>query len=201
LVAQNFDMEGLLTRELDAAEAMIYNEYAQVLEVVNEETGELYQPEDLNVIDFNDVGTAMLQDSIWTSVAFADENPDVVEAFLRGSFKGWIFCRDNPDACVQHVLNAGPTLGLSHQTWQMNEINALIWPSPGGIGVMDDALWDQTVDVATSQIPELSGVSIPEDSFRSDYAEAAVASLDDEGVDTVGSGFTKLDVTLNEGGD
>lgn len=201
LVAQNFDMEGLLTRELDAAEAMIYNEYAQVLEVVNEETGELYQPDDLNVIDFNDVGTAMLQDSIWTTVDFANDNPDVVEAFLRGSFKGWIFCRDNPDACVQHVLSAGPTLGLSHQTWQMNEINALIWPSPGGIGVMDKALWDQTVEVATGQIPELSGVSIPEDSFRTDHAEAAVATLDDEGLDTVGNGFTKLDVTLNEGGD
>ena len=201
LVAQNFDMEGLLSRELDAAEAMIYNEYAQVLEVINEETGELYQPEDLNVIDFNDVGTAMLQDSIWTTTDYAESNPDVVEAFLRGSFKGWIFCRDNPDACVEHVLAAGPTLGLSHQTWQMNEINALIWPSPGGIGVMDKALWDQTVDVATSQIPELEGVSIPEDSFRTDFAEAAVADLDAEGLDTVGSGFSKLDVTLNEGGD
>ena len=201
LVAQNFDMEGLLTRELDSAEAMIYNEYAQVLEVVNEETGELYQPEDLNVIDFNDVGTAMLQDSIWTTADYADANPEVVEAFLRGSFKGWIFCRDNPDECVQHVLSAGPTLGLSHQTWQMNEVNALIWPSPGGIGVMDKALWDQTVAVATSQIPELSGVSIPEDSYRTDFAEAAVAALNDEGLDTVGSGFTKLDVTLNEGGD
>ena len=44
LVAQNFDMEALLNREIDAAEAMIYNEYAQVLEAVNEDTGELYQP-------------------------------------------------------------------------------------------------------------------------------------------------------------
>jgi NitT/TauT family transport system substrate-binding protein len=32
--------------------------------------------------------------------------------------------------------------------WQLNEINGLIWPSPNGIGVMDTALWDQTVDVA-----------------------------------------------------
>ena len=49
--------------------------------------------------------------------------------------EGWIFCRDNPDECLEHVLAAGPTLGRSHQAWQLNEVNALIWPSPAGIGV------------------------------------------------------------------
>ena len=46
LVQQNFDMLALLSREIDAAQAMTYNEYAQVLETVNPDTGELYQPED-----------------------------------------------------------------------------------------------------------------------------------------------------------
>jgi NitT/TauT family transport system substrate-binding protein len=201
LVGQNFDMEGLLSRELDAAEAMIYNEYAQVLEAVNPETGELYQPEDLTVIDFNEVGTAMLQDSLWVTEDYAANNGETIEAFLRGTFKGWIFCRDNADACVQHVLAAGPTLGTSHQTWQMNEINALIWPSPAGIGVMDKALWDQTVEVATTQIPELAGVEIPEGSYNSSFAEAAVAALDQAGLDTVGDGFEKATVELVAGGE
>lgn len=200
LVAQNFDMEALLNREIDAAEAMIYNEYAQVLEAVNPDTGELYQAADLSVIDFNDVGTAMLQDSIWVTAAYADENPEVVEAFLRASFKGWIFCRDNPDNCVEIVLAAGPTLGKSHQTWQMNEINGLIWPSPGGIGVMDKTLWDQTVSVATGQIKELKGVEIPADSYRSDFAENAVKALQEEGLDTTGESWEKATVELSEGG-
>ena len=52
IIQQSFDMLALLNRELDAAQAMIYNEYAQVLEAVNPETGELYQPSDLVVIDF-----------------------------------------------------------------------------------------------------------------------------------------------------
>jgi len=201
LVAQNFDMEGLLSRDLDAAEAMIYNEYAQVLEATNPDTGELYQPDDLTVIDFNEVGTAMLQDSVWVTEDFAADNGDVIEAFLAGSFRGWIFCRDNPEACVEHVLAAGPTLGGSHQLWQMNEINGLIWPSPGGIGVMNADLWTQTVDVATTQIPELQGVDIPAGSFTTEFAEAAVAALNDEGLDTVGSGWARLEVELNEGGE
>src|SRR5690606_30021136 len=62
VISQPFDMSLLINGEVDAAQAMTYNEYAQVLEQVNPETGELFQPEDLNVINFNDVGTAMLQD-------------------------------------------------------------------------------------------------------------------------------------------
>ena len=83
----------------------------------------------------------------------------------------------------------------------MNEINALIWPSPGGIGVMDTALWNQTVEVATTQIPELQGVEIPEGSYNSSFAEAAVAALDETGLDTVGDGFEKATVELVEGGE
>jgi NitT/TauT family transport system substrate-binding protein len=138
---------------------------------------------------------------VWVTEAYAADNGDVIEAFLRGSFKGWIFCRDNPDACVDHVLAVGPTLGSSHQTWQMNEINGLIWPSPGGIGVMDSALWAQTVEVATTQIPELQGVEIPASSYDDSFARAAVAALNDEGFDTVGSGWQRVTVTLNEGGE
>ena len=49
LVQQQFDMVALLNGDIDAAEAMTYNEYAQVLEAVNPDTGELYTPEDFNV--------------------------------------------------------------------------------------------------------------------------------------------------------
>ncbi|MFL5643394.1 MAG: ABC transporter substrate-binding protein, partial [Chloroflexota bacterium] len=69
IIKQNFDMSGLLKGDLDVAQAMIYNEYAQVLEAKNPATGQLYKPEDLNVVDFNDpaVGTAMLQDQIFAT--------------------------------------------------------------------------------------------------------------------------------------
>jgi NitT/TauT family transport system substrate-binding protein len=69
LVGQQFDMLALLNGEIDAAEAMTYNEYAQVLESVNPDTGELYQPEDFNVISYEDIGVGMLQDAIWADAA------------------------------------------------------------------------------------------------------------------------------------
>jgi NitT/TauT family transport system substrate-binding protein len=201
LVQQSFDMLALLTGEIDAAQAMIYNEYAQVLEATNPATGELYTEADLSVIDWNDVGTAMLQDAIWAdgarlgNAAYAD----ITTRFVAASLEGWMYCRDNSAECVEIVLDNGSTLGASHQAWQMNEINGLIWPSPGGAGVMDTGLWAQTVDVATSQ-----GIlaSAPDSgAYTTEYAEAAVALLKARGVDTTGQNWRRVEVTLNPGGE
>ncbi|MGH2427481.1 MAG: ABC transporter substrate-binding protein [Candidatus Limnocylindria bacterium] len=196
-VIQPFDMSLLLQEQIDVAEAMIYNEYAQVLEAVNPDTGELYQPEDLNVIDYNEVGTAMLQDAIFARAAWlADEgNEDVAQRFLRASFRGWIYCRDNPDDCIQFTVDAGSTLGAGHQAWMMNEINPLIWPSPDGIGILVPDLWQQTVDISLE-----SGIieeAPPDNAYRTDLAEGALEGIEE---DTAGEGFTKGTVEVTEGG-
>ncbi len=195
---QPFDMTLLLTDEIDAAEAMTYNEYAQVLEQVNPATGELYKPEDLHVINFNDVGTAMLQDAVWATETYLKGagNEDVAVKFLRASYRGWIFCRDNFDKCVEHVLAAGPTLGESHMRWQLNEINKLIWPSPNGIGMMDKALWDQTVSVSKE------GKVLTKDpdagAYRTDLAQKALEGISG---DTKGTSFAPITVELKAGGE
>lgn len=202
MVQQDFSMTALLNGDIDAAQAMIYNEYALVLETINPDTGELYQPEDLTVIDWNDVGTAMLQDAIWADADRLEDDDAYRETavkFVQGSLMGWIHCRDNPDECVDIVVAAEPPFGgPSHQAWMMNEINALIWPSPLGVGIMDDGLWDQTVKVATDE-----GIlaAAPDDgAFRTDIALEAVANLEADGVDVEGNDFTKGTVEVTEGG-
>ena len=201
VIKQNFDMSGLLKGDLDVAQAMIYNEYAQVLEAKNPATGQLYQPSDLNVIDFNDpsVGTAMLQDQIFASDKWlkTGTNADTAVKFLKASFKGWIYCRDNPQKCVDIVLKNGSQLGASHQAWQMNEINGLIWPSPNGIGLLDKSLYDQTVQIATKYNVLKAAPSA--DATRTDLAQKALDALGTS-VDTKGASFQKGTVTLNAGG-
>ncbi len=200
LVNQPFDMSLLLNREVDTAEAMTYNEYAQVLEQINPATGKLYQPEDLHVIDFNEVGTAMLQDALWARADWLADSAhqETTVKFLRATFKGWVFCRDNFDECVQIVLDAGPQLGPGHMTWQLNEINKLIWPSPGGLGIMDKTLWDQTAEVATSQ--QVLKAAPSADAYRTDLAQKAVDSLKAEGLDVTGANYTPKTVEITEGG-
>ena len=201
VIKQNFDMSGLLKGDLDVAQAMIYNEYAQVLEAKNPATGALYKPEDLNVIDFNDpsVGTAMLQDQIFATDKWlkAGNNADIAAKFLQGTFKGWIYCRDNAQKCVDIVLAKGSQLGASHQAWQMNEINALIWPSPAGIGLLDKTLYDQTIKIATTY--KVLKAAPSADATRTDLAQKALDALGTS-VDTKGASFAKQTVTLKEGG-
>lgn len=208
LVQQAFDMNGFLAGDIDAAQAMTYNEYAQVLETVNPATGELYTPDELNVINWNDVGTAMLQDAIWADankLADDDAYAEQTVKFIKASIKGWIYAKDNPEKAADIVTAAGSTLGTSHQLWMTNEVNKLIWPSTsGGIGMIDEAAWAQTVDIAKATKNETGATIIsadpPETAYSNEYVTQALAELKDEGVDTEGADFTPIDVTLTEGG-
>ena len=128
----------------------------------------------------------------------ADEaNQDVAKRFLKASFRGWMYCRDNPDDCVQIVLDNGPTLGEGHQAWQMNEVNALIWPNTLGIGVMDPASFDLTNQIATDY--KIIKKPATSDAYRTDLAEAALAELEDE--DTTGEDWEKPTVEVTPGGE
>jgi NitT/TauT family transport system substrate-binding protein len=201
IVAQPFDMNLFLNREVDAAAAMTYNELAQVLETENPDTGELYTLDDLNVFLMSELGTGALEDGIFvTEEWIADEtNQDIATRFLKASFKGWIYCRDNPDECTQIVLDNGPTLGEGHQRWQMTEINALIWPNELGIGVMNEPDYDTTVQIAQDY-----GIvkKAPEGTvYNTEFAEAAVQALEDEGVDVRGESWTKPEVEVTPGGE
>jgi len=87
----------------------------------------------------------------------------------------------------------------------MNEINKLIWPSTIGVGVIDQAAWDRTVEISQNT-PNLEGATVltapPTDgAFTNDIVEAAWALLDAQGLDLKGADFAPIDVTLTEGGE
>jgi NitT/TauT family transport system substrate-binding protein len=200
IVNQPFNMDLFLNRQVDAAAAMTYNELAQVLETKNPKTGKLYQPSDINVIKMDDAGTGMLEDGVFVRGDWiADkDNAETAKKFLAASFKGWIYCREHVSECTQIVLDNGPTLGKGHQTWQMNEINALIWPSDGGIGVMDKEDYEQTAKIAKQ-----FGVISKEpssDAYRTDLAQDAVDEISAEGADVNGDDYQKPAVKVTPKG-
>src|ERR1051325_11176980 len=146
LVPQPFDMKLLLDKRVDAAAAMTYNEYKQVLDAG-------VKPEDLVVIDFNREAPAMLEDGVFARadwLADAKHKP-IAARFLRASFKGWVLCRDAPAECVDVVLKESPTLGREHQAWMMAEVNKLVWGPPAPktpLGRMDEDAFARTADIA-----------------------------------------------------
>ena len=206
LVQQAFDMKGFLAGDIDAAQAMTYNEYAQVLETINPDTGKLYQPNELNVINWNDEGTAMLQDAIWADTEKLKDKDfqDETVKFIKASIKGWVYARDNAQKAADIVTAAGSTLGTSHQLWMTNEVNKLLWPSTDGLGVIQKKAWDQTAKIAEATKDNTGSTIIttapPSTAYSNTYVKKALAELEDEGVDVKGSSFAPLTVELKEGG-
>jgi NitT/TauT family transport system substrate-binding protein len=181
-----FTMDFFLKRQVAAASAMTYNELAQVLEHKNPKTGKLYTLKDLNVIPMQKIGTGMLEDGVFTTGKWikSKSNQTIAKKFLIASFKGWIYCRDHLTDCVNIVLKNGPALPKGHQTWQMNEINKLIWPAKLGVGVMNPGDYSRSAKIVKTygKLKKLPG----HEAYRTDLAKAADAALKAQGQDIYG---------------
>jgi NitT/TauT family transport system substrate-binding protein len=197
---QPFDMNAFLSRQIDAASAMTYNELAQVLESKNPKTGKLYTLNDLNIIKLENAGTGMLEDGVFTRGDWiaSKANQKTAINFLAASFKGWAYCRDHLQECTNIVVQNGPTLGRGHQLWEMNEINALIWPVRQGIGVMNRTSYVRTARIALQY--KVIKKAATNASYRIDLAKAADKVLAKQGVDVNGLKWKKAVVSVTEGG-
>ncbi|GAA3456481.1 ABC transporter substrate-binding protein [Dactylosporangium matsuzakiense] len=206
LVQQQFDMQALLKKEIDVAQAMSYNEYAQLLEATNPATGQLYKPEDFSIIDWKTVGSSMLQDAVWANTEKLKDQAyqDRTVKFLTATIQGWAYCRDHAEECRDMVVAKGSKLGKTHQLWQMNEVNKLIWPSAKGVGLVDEADWSRTVDISQTTKNQTGDTVLkkkPEGlAYTNDYMQKALDAAKAAGVDTTGSSFKPTPVTLTAGG-
>jgi NitT/TauT family transport system substrate-binding protein len=212
ITTQDFSMNALLDKDVDAAQAMTYNELAQLLETTNPATGKLYTMDDINVISYEDTAGAMLQDAIWADTKRLSDDPayaDAATRLLKAVTKGWVFARDNPTEAADITYKAATAPGVNafpvgpvHQLWQMNEVNKLIWTG-GDFGTIDSAAWDKTVKGALAAKNQ-DGLNLittepAESAHSNEYIDKALAELKDEGV-TVDGTYTPIDVTLTEGG-
>lgn len=201
LVKQDFTMVPFIKGEVDASSAMTYNELAQVLETKNPKTGKLYTLKDLNVFKYESLGTGMLQDGIFVRGDWikSKANQAVAVKFLQATFKGWAYCRDHYKECVNIVVSQGTALPKGHQTWQMNEVNKLIWPNKtGGIGIMSPAAFKRTAAIAY----KFKVIKKPATAaaYRTDLAKKAVAALKAQGLDVTGKSYKPAIVKLTAGG-
>jgi NitT/TauT family transport system substrate-binding protein len=143
---QGFTMDQFLGGEIDAASAMTYNEYQVVLE-----SG--VKAEDLNVIDMNDEGVAMLEDNLFANKEWLADNKETAAKFVRASLKGWKDAIADPEAAVDSVMKLAEegSTTREHQLTMMNEVAKLIQPEgfdSSKMGYTDAAAFQQTADIA-----------------------------------------------------
>lgn len=143
-VRQGFNVDPILNKQADCVSTQIYNEYYQILDAGVPAT-------ELVTFFFADNGVATLEDGLYTT-ADKLKDPKSVERlarFVKATIKGWQFAMDNPDEAAKIVVDADPAgvAKLAVQTRQMREIAKLLAGSPKGLGYLDPAAFDRTVDV------------------------------------------------------
>jgi len=148
----------------------------------------------------SDEGTGMLQDAVFVKGSWIKSaaNQATAVKFLTASFKGWAYCRDHVAECTNIVVSQGTALPHGHQLWQMNEVNALIWPNKLGVGIMDPASYKNTAGIAYKfKVIKKPATTA---SYRTDLAKKAIAALKKQGVDVYGKSWKKSVVKLTAGG-
>ncbi len=153
-LSQNFDMDGFDDGSITLASAMTYNELGLVQ---NDYEGGYGYGDNVGTIDMNDEGVAMLEDNIFTTKTFAQENPNTVAAFVSASLKGWEYACENPEEAAQIVYDAGSSVSSEHQAYMASEVAKLVQTDTQGnsvsnYGVMDEDAMQQTLDLAKQYI-------------------------------------------------
>ncbi len=143
VLKQGFNVDPLLQNQAACISTMTYNEYWQLIEAG-------MKPAQLVVFKYSDEGVATLEDGLY---AKQDEinNPVMAEKlarFLKASMKGWNYAMDHQAEAVKIVL-ANDTTGAqteAHQKRMMSEIAKLLTPDPNGLGYLDVAAYNRTVE-------------------------------------------------------
>lgn len=188
-LAEDFTMDGFDQDDITLASAMTYNELGLVK---NDYDGGYKYGDTVGVIDMNDEGVAMLEDNIFCTKKFAEENPNTVKAFLYASMKGWKYAVENPEEAAEIVFEAGSSVSADHQNYMAKEVAKLVTTDTKGntvsdYGKMDEEAMQQTLDLCKKYIKlddsaaakKLEGFTL-DDIRDNQYIEAATASKDDK---------------------
>jgi NitT/TauT family transport system substrate-binding protein len=144
VLKQGFNVDPLLQRQAACISTMTYNEYWQLIEAG-------IKPTDLTVFKYENQGVATLEDGLYTTDTELKDpaSVDKLARFLKASMQGWRYAVAHQDEAVKIVM-AADTAGsqtAAHQTRMLSEIAKLVAGSTHGLGYLDDASANRTVDV------------------------------------------------------
>src|ERR1041385_4014684 len=144
VLKQGFNVDPLLQKQASCISTMTYNEYWQVIDAG-------VKPADLIVFKYEDEGVATLEDGLYTLDAKLKDPAmvDKLARFVRASMKGWDYAIKNQPEAVKIVLKNDTTGAQTekHQNRMMGEIAKLVADQPKGIGYLEEADYQRTVDI------------------------------------------------------
>lgn len=186
-LTQDFNMDGFDNGDIELASAMTYNELGLVK---NSYDGAYGYGDTVGVIDFNDEGVAMLEDNLFCTEKFAEDNPNTVKAFVYATKKGWEYACKNPDEAAKIIYKYGSSVSEDHQKYMAETMVGLCTTDFKGNTVKDLCSvskddFNQTLELAKKYIKlddasaaaSLKNMSADK-ILNTSFYEAALASAD-----------------------
>lgn len=118
IVPQKFDISQFINDEVDVLSAMSYNELQSIYKLG-------YKREDLNIIDYNDYNHDFMGDCIFTSKEYYEKHPDICQAFVSATLKGWEYSIKHPEEATQIIVNSSKNFKLNYEE-QFNQLKEII---------------------------------------------------------------------------
>ncbi|MCK6627238.1 MAG: ABC transporter substrate-binding protein [Anaerolineae bacterium] len=109
------------------------------------------EADDLNLIFPQDYGVLMYANVIATRQQLIDENPDLVERFVRATLKGYQYAIEHVDEMPKLASKYDNNLNLEFQLASMQTEVAMIDTGDTPIGMMDEEVWQSTQDILLEQ--------------------------------------------------
>jgi NitT/TauT family transport system substrate-binding protein len=172
VIKQGFNVDPILNKQADCISTQIYNEYYQILDAG-------VPADKLVTFFFEDYGVATLEDGLYTTSdklgdpAFVNK----LARFVAASIKGWRYATEHVDEAAQIVVDSDPSgvAKLNVQSRQLKEIAKLIGDPPNGVGWLDPAAFDRTVDVLLAGTVDPVITRKPQNAWTHDVFDKAKA--------------------------
>lgn len=118
------------SKQVSACSAMEYNEYNLII------TSPGMNKKDLIFFYLRDMGMDFPEDAIYTTEETAKNDPETCRAFVKATFEGWEYARDNPDETLAVIMREteGETDELAdelHQKWMLGVVVKSVFPEKG----------------------------------------------------------------------
>lgn len=143
VISQGFEIVNWLRDEYDVMQVTRYNE----LNLVHYEG---IGPDQLNFLDPEDYGVALISGGIFVNEKTIAERPDVIQGFVNATMRGWQDAFADPKAAAEIVLKYNSELDLKGQIDQIKSMRSLSCAGPtldGKFGYSDAAAWETSQKV------------------------------------------------------
>jgi NitT/TauT family transport system substrate-binding protein len=144
VLKQGFTIDPLLQHQAACIAAMSYNETYQIPKAG-------LTDKDVIWFSYQDAGVATLEDGLYALQSTIDDpkGADRLARFVAASIKGWKYAVEHQAEAVDIVLasDSSGNLTRDYQIHMMREVAKLVEPAPEGVGYLNPADYQRTVEV------------------------------------------------------